>query len=878
MRRVMFGWIGLIMVVVLVEAIGANPRMIEELRIGGGYSESVDGGCDIEDDGTITTNGVVTGNRYVSSVATGTAPVGVTSTTLCTNLNADLWDGYQFANYLDQAVKTSSSPTFSTILTSSNIRQFGTTDSSNLFDLNIRQGTTLNADGVFRFGRDTDSGSGTLYSKFYNGSTASVIVNHKTGELSTIGDTATTNLVLNPILSSTRPYIDAPDGTLQIVDDDNLGTELVTNGGFEGTYTAGVAASWSFSGGTGVPSEEGTDIHGGSKAQKLTIPSEAANNILSVATANAFTVTPGLIYKIVFWAKVTSGKIYFVGLSDGTNYSYAFDSSTGITTNAWTQYTYYVPVQFSSASTKIIIGNRYSSAGTFLLDDLSVKQVVGGDLYVAGNVVGANTLLPAQAGISTVGLVGLWHCNSATSLIDYSNSGETMTVGGSGTTLSSSGKYGSAVTFNGSGYFVSGTNAIPNTYSAGNFSMGCWYYGGNTSSWQSVMGWGNGGSENTCVLQVSSSTGYARAYTRVSGTDKTISGASSIADSKWHHIFMTFNDSSNVFKLYVDGVYINQETAAGNPTQNMYFYIGAGNASTNRLTGSVDCVSVWNKELSASEIRSLYMTESELFTGYYVNAGIRASGLYALSGYVISGVADTTNGSIYSQGDNNVTGGRYYLINGLNERATADKWELEADGDHVDIYSWSGITQTLRSYISTGGIVTTGTFTGDAAAIGGGYGSTGVTISNAGNVQANGTLTVDGTSTFGNKITTYNNVATEGYGVPAIVDKVGAIGLTTATTTTNFTNAGTAGDYRISYYSVITTTEASDSITWTMKWNDGTAAQSIASSALSTATNGYVQGVVYCHLGSGSVSYESAYSGSRSTAVWSFYATCERLN
>jgi hypothetical protein len=51
----------------------------------------------------------------ISSIATGTQPYACTSTTLNTNLNADLWDGYQFADYLDQAVKTTSSPTFANI-------------------------------------------------------------------------------------------------------------------------------------------------------------------------------------------------------------------------------------------------------------------------------------------------------------------------------------------------------------------------------------------------------------------------------------------------------------------------------------------------------------------------------------------------------------------------------------------------------------------------------------------------------------------------------------------------------------------------------------------------------------------------------------------
>lgn len=64
------------------------------------------------DGGATTFTNAVTATRFTSSVAIGTAPLTVTSTTLVTNLNADLWDGYQFADYLNQDVKSTASPTF----------------------------------------------------------------------------------------------------------------------------------------------------------------------------------------------------------------------------------------------------------------------------------------------------------------------------------------------------------------------------------------------------------------------------------------------------------------------------------------------------------------------------------------------------------------------------------------------------------------------------------------------------------------------------------------------------------------------------------------------------------------------------------------------
>lgn len=53
--------------IVLFTAIGAAPRYLEELRIGGGYGEPTDGGADFESDGDLLTNGDLTvdGNATV---------------------------------------------------------------------------------------------------------------------------------------------------------------------------------------------------------------------------------------------------------------------------------------------------------------------------------------------------------------------------------------------------------------------------------------------------------------------------------------------------------------------------------------------------------------------------------------------------------------------------------------------------------------------------------------------------------------------------------------------------------------------------------------------------------------------------------------------
>jgi hypothetical protein len=101
----------------------------------------------------VTCASTVSATQLISTIAIGTAPLVVTSTTVCANLNADLWDGYQFADYLNQAVKTTSGPTFAGVTSavyysgtavSADSWSFGKTD-ANYFDINF-----YNMGGVYQ--------------------------------------------------------------------------------------------------------------------------------------------------------------------------------------------------------------------------------------------------------------------------------------------------------------------------------------------------------------------------------------------------------------------------------------------------------------------------------------------------------------------------------------------------------------------------------------------------------------------------------------------------------------------------------------------------------------------------------------------------------
>lgn len=84
-----------------------------------------------------------------------------------------------------------------------------------------------------------------------------------------------------------------------------------------------------------------------------------------------------------------------------------------------------------------------------------------------------------------------------------------------------------------------------------------------------------------------------------------------LSNDTWYHIAVTFSGSGgdNRVRFYVNGVQVGSDQTAFN--QNIYngtspFTIGAGEALGEHLDGLIDDVRVWTRELTSSEISSLY--------------------------------------------------------------------------------------------------------------------------------------------------------------------------------------------------------------------------------------------------------------------------------
>ena len=86
--------------------------------------------------------------------------------------------------------------------------------------------------------------------------------------------------------------------------------------------------------------------------------------------------------------------------------------------------------------------------------------------------------------------------------------------------------------------------------------------------------------------------------------------ATVITDTNWHNIIMTYDGSSNVsgINLYLDGnndTGVTSGTLSATISNTASFQIGAKNAA-NEFSGNIDEVVIWDSELSASDVTSIY--------------------------------------------------------------------------------------------------------------------------------------------------------------------------------------------------------------------------------------------------------------------------------
>ena len=257
------------------------------------------------------------------------------------------------------------------------------------------------------------------------------------------------------------------------------------------------------------------------------------------------------------------------------------------------------------------IGSDNSGTGVFngTLDDvriynraLSFQEVQ--QLYKAGggHLNEPNPIVIPSSNFES-GLVGYWPMEEGSGNItrDLSPFGNTGTLLNSPTWTI--GRYGKALNFVGaSSQDVSMSNTASLSISTGTVSA--WVNGTNCT--------GNAGFCGVVIKQLAYSLytlnnvfglyDWSAATFRSSGVN--------VADGKWHMITASFQSGvAGGTNLYVDGV-LKLNTNMTVTSQSFGLAIGYSNSTTQYYNGKIDDVRVYNRVLSAAEIKQLYLNES----------------------------------------------------------------------------------------------------------------------------------------------------------------------------------------------------------------------------------------------------------------------------
>lgn len=105
-------------------------------------------------------------------------------------------------------------------------------------------------------------------------------------------------------------------------------------------------------------------------------------------------------------------------------------------------------------------------------------------------------------------------------------------------------------------------------------------------------------------------TGQLTLQARVPGALTSQTSTNTVTAGVWNHVVLTYSGNSNVsgFKVYVNNVSYTYPafTLPASWLASQDFVLGARGTNTQYFSGNIDEVSVWNKQLSAAEVATLY--------------------------------------------------------------------------------------------------------------------------------------------------------------------------------------------------------------------------------------------------------------------------------
>ncbi len=206
----------------------------------------------------------------------------------------------------------------------------------------------------------------------------------------------------------------------------------------------------------------------------------------------------------------------------------------------------------------------------------------------------------------TSGLVGYWSLDgddiSGTTAYDRSGSGNNGTLTNGPT--KTAGRIGQALSFDGGDDYVTissssalsiGTAATYSTWVKMNALPPSSY------GYSLIRKWSNGSEDKTLAI---AQNGKPNLFFYNVGSG--VNANTVLSTGVWHHIVGTYDGTTE--KIYIDGVLDNSNSASGDVADNVGAAVTLGHTPENSayLNGFLDDVRIYNRSLSATEVRALY--------------------------------------------------------------------------------------------------------------------------------------------------------------------------------------------------------------------------------------------------------------------------------
>ena len=328
----------------------------------------------------------------------------------------------------------------------------------------------------------------------------------------------------------------------------------------------------------------------------------------------------------------------------------------------------------SGTSTNFVIQNSTGTSNFVLTDTGSVGIGTASPnhaLHVFGNVSTTQRVLENTSiykGVSTDGLVTLYTFDDgSTALVDHSGYGHSA-VGNEPALLNRSGKFGSALTFNGIDNRYEIDDAARNLeFATSNFSVEMWVFMNNNTAQQGL------------VIKNAGSVGWhfrqqgGNPLCRISNqTQASIdsNAGSGLSDGKWAHFACVVDRTAGTISSYVNGVLMNTTAIpSGFGAINSTGQLTLGQGGAGWLNGTIDSVAIYNRSLTIDEVVSHYQRWTELVdnTGNEVVPGL------------LNVTGNGTHSAIFSGGHINVSGGSIELDSSNRSIRTIGGLNLDLD-------------------------------------------------------------------------------------------------------------------------------------------------------------------------------------------------------